>query len=177
MNMYWRSGGIAPRILNLGTSGGDWSASRPGRVKPRGMRPCYPLNKRLGGPQSWSGRGGDEQTPYHCPCQELNPGRPSISLVTILTELPRVNAVCRTPKDVPVEHVHLNEAKLFHSLFFPTIRILSFIRFKGEVNIYSLNKLSCRNGAVSSFLPRRKKLLNPPSRKCRSFLLNDRTDA
>jgi hypothetical protein len=29
MKAYW-SGGIAPRILDLGISGGEWSASRPG---------------------------------------------------------------------------------------------------------------------------------------------------
>jgi hypothetical protein len=32
---YWGSGGIAPRILNLGTRyGGEWPASRPGRLPP-----------------------------------------------------------------------------------------------------------------------------------------------
>jgi len=31
-------------------------------------RPWYPLDRRLGGPQSWSGGGGEEKSP--CPCQE-----------------------------------------------------------------------------------------------------------
>jgi hypothetical protein len=49
------SGGIAPRILDLGTRWGEWSAPRSSRFIPR-----YPLDRRLGGPQSRSGRGGEE---------------------------------------------------------------------------------------------------------------------
>jgi hypothetical protein len=37
---------------------------------PRGKRPRYPLDRRLGGPQSWCGRCGEEKTP----CRESNPG-------------------------------------------------------------------------------------------------------
>jgi hypothetical protein len=43
----------------LGTSaldGGKWSASRP-----QGKILWYPLDRRLGGPQSRSGRGGEEK--------------------------------------------------------------------------------------------------------------------
>jgi hypothetical protein len=46
--------------------GGEWSASRPGRFTPRGKSPWYPLDRRLGGPQTRSGRSGEEknsQTP------------------------------------------------------------------------------------------------------------------
>jgi hypothetical protein len=47
-----------------------------------------PLDRRLGGPQSRSGHSsGEEKNP--CPCRELSTG-PVPSLVTILTELPRV---------------------------------------------------------------------------------------
>jgi hypothetical protein len=35
MKVYWGSGCIAPCILDLGTNGGEWSASRPGRFTPR----------------------------------------------------------------------------------------------------------------------------------------------
>jgi hypothetical protein len=51
------SGGIAPRILDLGTrqrwvvSFTSWS------LYPQGKSPSYPLDRRLGGPQSRSGRG------------------------------------------------------------------------------------------------------------------------
>jgi hypothetical protein len=39
MKTYWRSGGIAPRIVWPLTSGGEWSASRPGRFIPRERAP------------------------------------------------------------------------------------------------------------------------------------------
>jgi hypothetical protein len=35
MKVYWGNGSIAPRILDLGTRLGEWSASRPGRFTPR----------------------------------------------------------------------------------------------------------------------------------------------
>jgi hypothetical protein len=37
---------------------GEWSASRPGLVYPRGKNARCPLYRRLGGPQSWSGHRG-----------------------------------------------------------------------------------------------------------------------
>jgi hypothetical protein len=46
------------------------------------------LDRRLGGPKSRSGRGGEEKNPQLY--RELNPGRPARTLVTILTELPRL---------------------------------------------------------------------------------------
>jgi hypothetical protein len=40
----------------------EWSASRPGRITPRERRPpWYPLDRRLGEPQSRSGRGGEQK--------------------------------------------------------------------------------------------------------------------
>jgi hypothetical protein len=53
---------------------------------PRGKRPRYPLDRRLG--QSPSGGGGEEKKiPF--PCQESNPGRSARSLNTIQTEFHR----------------------------------------------------------------------------------------
>jgi hypothetical protein len=40
--------------------GGQWSTSRPGAL-PQGKNPWYPLDRRLGGPQSRSGRGGEDK--------------------------------------------------------------------------------------------------------------------
>jgi hypothetical protein len=61
MKACWGSGGIAPRILNLGTRR-RWVVSfTPRPLYPQGMSPCYPLHTRLGRPQSWSGRGGEEK--------------------------------------------------------------------------------------------------------------------
>jgi hypothetical protein len=34
------------------------------------------------------------KTSHHCPCRELNPGRPARSLVSIPTELPRFLVTC-----------------------------------------------------------------------------------
>jgi hypothetical protein len=39
--------------------GGEWSASRPGCFTPR-ESPWHALDRRLGGPQSHSGGGGEE---------------------------------------------------------------------------------------------------------------------
>jgi hypothetical protein len=46
---YWGSGGIAPRIRDLGTRW-RWVVS----FMPRPLHPRYPLDRRLGGPQSRS---------------------------------------------------------------------------------------------------------------------------
>jgi hypothetical protein len=40
---------------------GEWSASCPGRFNPRRKSPCYPLDRRLIGPQNRSGRRGEEK--------------------------------------------------------------------------------------------------------------------
>jgi hypothetical protein len=50
---------------------------------PRGKILWYPLDRRLGGPQSQSERDGDEKVGYYC--RESNPGRPARNLVTVLT--------------------------------------------------------------------------------------------
>ena len=49
MKAYTGSGGIDPLIFDLG--GGEWLTSRPGCCTAR-KEPLYPLNRRLGGPQS-----------------------------------------------------------------------------------------------------------------------------
>jgi hypothetical protein len=50
MKGCWGSGGIAPRILNLGTRW-RWVVSfTPKPLYPQGKRPCYPLDRRLGVP-------------------------------------------------------------------------------------------------------------------------------
>jgi hypothetical protein len=44
---------------------GEWSAPRPGWDLPLGKDPRYPLDRRLAGPQSWSGHRGKRQNPLH----------------------------------------------------------------------------------------------------------------
>jgi hypothetical protein len=61
MKTYWGSGGIAPRILDLGTRW-MWVVSftlRPLYPQGKGLR--YPLGGRLDGSQRCSGHGGEDQ--------------------------------------------------------------------------------------------------------------------
>jgi len=61
MKTYWGSGYIAPSILNLGTRR-RWVVSLTRRLLyPWGKNPQYPLDRKLGGYQSWSGGGGEEK--------------------------------------------------------------------------------------------------------------------
>jgi hypothetical protein len=67
MKAYRESGGIAPRILDLGTRW-RWVVSfTPQPLYPQGRSPWYPLDTRLGGPQSRSGRGGEEKNSQPVP--------------------------------------------------------------------------------------------------------------
>jgi hypothetical protein len=52
----WGNGCIHPHFLVSALVLGEWSASRPGRFNPRD-----PFDRSLGGPQSWSGRRGEEK--------------------------------------------------------------------------------------------------------------------
>jgi hypothetical protein len=89
MKTFCGSGSIAARILYLGTRW-RWVVS----FTPRPLYPRYPLDRRLGAPQRWSWRGGEEKNP--CYSKKLNPNRPSLRLVTILTELSRFGfVICR----------------------------------------------------------------------------------
>jgi len=88
MKMYCRIGGIAPHLLNLGTTWKWVVIFMPQPLYPQGMSPWYPLDRKLSGPQSWSGCGGEEKKVHHWPCQELNPDHAVRSLISMLTELP-----------------------------------------------------------------------------------------
>jgi hypothetical protein len=58
---YWRSGGIAPRVLDLGTRCRGVVSFTPRPLYPKRKSPWYPLDRRLSGPQSRSGHGGEEE--------------------------------------------------------------------------------------------------------------------
>jgi hypothetical protein len=58
-------------ILDLGTRRSEWSASR---LTSSGRDLQYPLDRRLGGPQSWSGHGGWGK--ILCLCRRSNLCRP-----------------------------------------------------------------------------------------------------
>jgi hypothetical protein len=80
MKAYWGSGGTAPFIhsfFDLGTRG-RWVVSfTPRPLYSQGKSPFYPLDRRLGGPQSRSGRGGEEKNSQPLPGLERpdNPDR------------------------------------------------------------------------------------------------------
>jgi hypothetical protein len=87
MKTYWESGGTAPHILNLGTRW-RWVVSfTPRPLYPQGKSPQYPLDRRLGGLQSRSGRGVKEKNSQSLPVLE----RPIIQPVAqrYTTELSR----------------------------------------------------------------------------------------
>jgi hypothetical protein len=69
---YWGSGGVVPCILDLGSR---WP------LYAQRKSPWYPLGRRLAGPQSRSGRGGEEKNSQPQPGIELqNPDRPARSM-------------------------------------------------------------------------------------------------
>jgi hypothetical protein len=54
MKVYWRSGGIDPRTLDLGTRWRLVVSFMPLPLYPWGKSLWYLLDRRLGEPQSWS---------------------------------------------------------------------------------------------------------------------------
>jgi hypothetical protein len=54
MEVYWWRGYIAPHILDLGTRWVWVVRFTPQPLYSQGKSPCYPLDRRLGGPQSRS---------------------------------------------------------------------------------------------------------------------------
>jgi hypothetical protein len=67
----WESGGIAPPFLTSALGGGEWSASRPGRMAPQGNHLWYPSDSRLGGSHGRSGRCEEEKNHVPASLQTL----------------------------------------------------------------------------------------------------------
>jgi hypothetical protein len=76
MKAYWVNGGIADALLTSKLDGGDWSASLHGCFTPRERAPVTKLYRRRGGPQSWSGRGGEEKN-FPAPAGTRTPDHPA----------------------------------------------------------------------------------------------------
>jgi hypothetical protein len=70
MKAYWGNGGIAPHILNLGTRRRLMVSFTHRPPYSQRKIPRYPPNKRLGGPQNKSGRGGEEKDSKPLPVLE-----------------------------------------------------------------------------------------------------------
>jgi len=61
MNMY---GGMAVQLHTISALGRhEWSTSNTGQFMPR-RSPWYPLDRRMGGTQSWPEHGGEEKYPW-----------------------------------------------------------------------------------------------------------------
>jgi hypothetical protein len=79
MKTYWGSGGIIPRVLDLGTRW-RWVVSfTPLPVYLPGKELLLSLDRRLGGPQSRSGNDGERKIPS--PRRDSNPDHPIIQPV------------------------------------------------------------------------------------------------
>jgi hypothetical protein len=63
MKTHWRSGGVAPHILNLGNIWNYMVSFMHWLLYPWGRCPHYPLVRRLSGPKSWSEHSGQKNTP------------------------------------------------------------------------------------------------------------------
>jgi len=61
MKAYWGMEVQLHALLISALDGGEWSASRPDHFTHREKAPGIPLDRRLGGPQSRCGRGGEEK--------------------------------------------------------------------------------------------------------------------
>jgi hypothetical protein len=63
MQALRRRGYSSHSSMTLALKWGEWSASHPGHALLLGKGPQYPLDRRLGGPQSWSGHKRLEEKP------------------------------------------------------------------------------------------------------------------
>jgi hypothetical protein len=91
MKTYWGSGGIVPRVHDLDTSW-RWVVIMPQPLYSDWRSPLYPLDRRLGGPQSRFGHSGGEENNSQPPpgIEPRNSNRLARSLVAIPTELSRL---------------------------------------------------------------------------------------
>jgi hypothetical protein len=71
MKAHWGSWGTAPSILDLGIRWRLIVSFTLQPLYPQGKSPWYPLGRRLGGPQSRSGGGGEEKNSQLLPGLEL----------------------------------------------------------------------------------------------------------
>jgi hypothetical protein len=91
MKAYWGVELLLHSFFDLGTRG-RWVVSfTPRPLYPQVTSPWHSFDRRLGGPQNRSGRGGEEKNSQLPPgIEPYNPDRPARSLVTIPTELSKL---------------------------------------------------------------------------------------
>jgi hypothetical protein len=78
MKAYWGVGLYLHAFLTSALDGGEWSASRPSRFSPR-KESLVPI-----GPQSWSGRSGEEKNSHPLPGLEPSIIQPVAQQIEIL---------------------------------------------------------------------------------------------
>jgi len=72
MKTYWVAEAKLHAFLTSALEGDELSASRPCRFTYR-VRAPVPIDRRLGGPQSRSGRSGEQKISHDCPGRKVNP--------------------------------------------------------------------------------------------------------
>jgi hypothetical protein len=93
-------------FLTSTLDGDEWSASRPGRfTPPQEKSHWYPLDRRVGGPQNRSGRGGEGKNSQPLPVLEPPIIQPVVEHHT--TELSRLHSPGRTEENYEATH-HLS---------------------------------------------------------------------
>jgi hypothetical protein len=88
MKVHWGVEIWLYAFLTSALDGGKWSPSCRGLFTPAGRRPCYPLDRRLGEPQSRYRRGGEEKNSQSPPGLEPTIIQPVAQRYT--TELSRL---------------------------------------------------------------------------------------
>jgi hypothetical protein len=99
MKVYLGSGGISPRIFDLGTM---WRWLVSFTTRPLflwGKSLWYPLDRRLGGPQSRSGRGDEEKNSQPVSQRYTNELSPEKTVAQVLRQRPAglTNSVVQSP--------------------------------------------------------------------------------
>jgi len=67
MKTYWEMDIQCHTFLDSELEEDEWSASHPDCFTPQGKSPWYPLDRRLGGPQSQSRCSGEEKNSQPLP--------------------------------------------------------------------------------------------------------------
>jgi len=104
--------GMAPLILNLVTRWSMWSTSSAGICTLGGEGPRYPLNRRLCGPQSRSGRSGEGENLLPPPVLAPRPVQPVASRHTNCD----IPALIGLSKNLEQRHLNLNPLISVHSV-------------------------------------------------------------
>jgi hypothetical protein len=80
---------------------------------PRERVPQYPLDRRLGRPQTYSRHGGEEKKSLHCLCQELDPGHPArTSHYTDCNTIAPLEMVLKVNANSSLNHTWANKAHM-----------------------------------------------------------------